>query len=207
MMVVSALTLSNAVADNQLWISAGISAHPTKHLELELEPQVRFDEDVSRFSSFLPEVSARYRIKRWLRVGAGYRLEYERDGAGELVVRHRVSTDVRLRKDIGDVRIDNRLMLMEQYRPDTGDDYRLIIRDRLGVSYRGVRPWIPYAEVEPFYKLGDLDELGYHKLRLTVGVSHDRKQHAFDLFVRAELHEDPQDPTFYILGLAYHYDL
>ncbi|MBA3503276.1 MAG: DUF2490 domain-containing protein [Myxococcota bacterium] len=198
---------SPAFADAQLWVEAGAGTNITKRVEVDLGPQVRFDQDMSRFAAFLPEVNIRYRAKRWLRVGGGYRLEYERDNNDELVVRHRVSVDVRLRTELGAARVDYRAMLMEQVRHDTGDPYRAVIRNRLDVSYRAFRPWIPYAGVESFHLLGDFDELTYHKLRLSLGVLRGGREHDLEMFLRAELHADDRDPTFYIVGLGYHYQL
>jgi len=197
----------DAHADAQLWVEGGVSVKPTKRIEIDLSPQVRFDENMSRFTAFLPELSARYRIERWLRVGAGYRLEYERDNDGVLVLRHRVAGDVRIRQEIGDVRFDNRLMLMEQFRPDTSDPYRAVIRNRVDVSYRGSPSWVPFLSAEPFFLLGDFDEFRYQKLRLTMGMDHLRKDQELEVFLRAELHAAANDPTFYILGLGYHYEL
>jgi len=197
----------HAYADAQLWGEAGVSTRPAKRIEVDVSPQVRFDQDMSRFSAFLPELSARYRIARWLRVGTGYRLEYERDGGGMLVLRHRVSADGRVRYELGDVRADYRLMIMEQIRPDTNDPYRAVLRNRVDVAYRAWKPWVPYVGAEHFLLLGDFDALADHKLRLTTGVVHGRGDHDVEMFVRAELHADPNDPTFYILGLGYHYEL
>ena len=194
-------------ADAQLWLEGGASLKAAKRVEVDVSPQVRFDQDVSRFSAFLPELTVHYRFERWLRAGAGYRLEYERDNDGVLVVRHRVSTDVRVRAALGNVRFDNRLMVMEQFRPDTKDPYRAVIRERLVVSYQGFEAWAPFMSAEPFFILGDLDQFSYQKLRLTAGVDRGLRDHEVEVFVRAELHADAMDPTFYILGLGYHYDL
>ena len=200
--------VADAHADAQLWVEGGVSVKPKKRIEIDQSPQIRFDENMSRFTAFLPELSVRYRIERWLRVGAGYRLEYERDNDGVFVIRHRVSGDVRVRTEVGDVRFDNRLMLMEQFRPDTRDPNRAIIRNRVDVSYRGSPTWIPFVSAEPFFLLGDFDEFNYQKLRLTMGMDHHHNNdQELEVFFRAELHADANDPTFYILGLGYHYEL
>ncbi|MFN0246286.1 MAG: DUF2490 domain-containing protein [Kofleriaceae bacterium] len=196
-----------ALADVQLWSEAGVSKRATKRLQVELSLQTRFDQDISRLQALLPEVGVRYRAIRWLRVGGGYRLEYERDNNGDLVVRHRVSAYARASYTVKRVRLDYRLMVVEQWRPSSNDQYRTVLRNRVDVSYRDLGPWTPGVSAEVFHALGDLDQADYDKLRLTAGVSLERKQHSIDVFYRAELHADPAEPTFHILGLGYHFDL
>jgi hypothetical protein len=207
-LVVAALASSSAAsADRQLWLEGGIGGRVTKQLELELTPELRFDQDVSRMDKFLADVGARYRVRRWLRFGGGYRLEYERDGMGDLVLRHRLAADVRVRYEREPLRVDVRSMVFEQIRPASGDSLRTGIRNRLVVGFRRWHPWVPEAAVEVFHALGDLDEFTYDKVRFSIGGLHDRGDHDFELLLRVELHADPAEPTYYILGLGYHYDV
>lgn len=196
-----------AYGDGQLWIEPGLGFEPAKRVEVDVSSEVRFDQDISRFAALLPEASVSYRIEKWLRVGGGYRFEYERDKDGVLVVRHRIAGDVRLRYEHEPIRVDYRLRLAEQIRPSSNDQLRTVLRNRVGVSYRAWKPWIPGAEVEVFHALGDLDQLDYDRFRLTVGVTHSRGAHDVQAFFRIEAHADPQEETALILGLEYHYQL
>lgn len=198
---------SVASADTQLWLQGRASIRPAKRVETDLSPQFRFDQGMSRFAAFLPELSVRYRVKRWLRVGSGYRFEYERNGDDMLITRHRFAADVRLRADLGDVRFEGRVMLVEQLRPDTRDPYRAVLRNRVDVSYRASRSWAPFAATEPFHLLGDFDEATYNKLRLTAGLVHHGKSQDLEMFVRAELQAEMVVPPSYIVGFGYHYEL
>lgn len=194
-----------AYADGQAWMETGVGLEPAKRFDVELGAQVRFDQDISRFAALLPEASVSYRVRKWLRVTSGYRFEYERDKDGALVVRHRVTGDVRLRWDERRIRIDYRLRLVEQLRPSSKDQLRTVLRNRIGVEYRASKPWIPAADIETFHALGDLDRLDHERLRLTAGVTHSRGDHDVQAFFRVDLYTDPQDATAYILGLGYHH--
>jgi hypothetical protein len=196
----------SARADHQLWLEAGFELQPTSRLELQLAPQIRLDQDVSRFLAFLPELSLRYRAATWLRVGGGYRFEYERNNDGELVVRHRVSADARLRLQLDPMRVDYRLMLVEQYRPSSNDQYRTLLRNRVELRLGAWQRWTPSIAGETFHALGDLDTVVYDRLRLTAGVAHDRGDHELTMFIRVELHADATDDTDYILGLGYSFE-
>lgn len=188
-------------------METGFELQPTRRIELQLEPQLRLDQDASRFLAFLPELTLRYRAATWLRVGGGYRFEYERNNDGELVVRHRVSADARMRLELDPVRVDHRLMLVEQYRPSSNDQYRALLRNRIELGLGAWQRWAPSLAAELFHALGDLDTVAYDRLRLTAGVAYDRGDHELTMFVRAELHADPTDDTDYILGLGYHFEL
>jgi hypothetical protein len=201
------LAANTAHAEGQVWVSAGVSAKPAKRVEVQVGPQLRFGDDTWQLVGVLPEASARYRIKKWLRVGGGYRYEYERVGRSELfVTTHRASLDARVRHDLGDLRVDYRLMLAEKYKPVT-ESFKTELRNRVDVAYRAWRPWIPYAGSELFVALGDFDKFAYDKLRLTAGVVYARADHDIELFVRTELHADAMEPTFYVLGFGYQYEL
>jgi hypothetical protein len=197
----------SARADSQLWMEAGFELEPRTRFELEIAPQIRFDQDLSRFLAFVPELTLRYRATTWLRVGGGYRFEYERDNDGELVVRHRVSADARVRLDLDPLRVDHRLMLVEQYRPSSNDQYRTVLRNRTELRLRAWQRWTPSIGAELFHALGDLDMVAYDRLRLTGGLAYDRGDHELSVFFRVELHTDPADDTDYILGLGYNFEL
>ena len=196
-----------AYADRQLWLQPGLGVQPAKRIAIDFTAQTRFDQDISRVAAFLPEASVTYRVKKWLRVASGYRFEYERNNKGELVVRHRIVGDVRLRWDKKPIRVDYRLRLVEQIRPSSKDQLRTVLRNRIGMEYRASKRWIPGADVEAFHALGDLDRLEHDRLRLTAGVTHSRRDHDVLAFFRVELYTDPQQATAYIVGLAYHYQL
>lgn len=208
-LIVVALAIQSATvwADSQVWLEAGVSLTPTKRVEINIVPSVRFDQDVSRFQSFLPELSVRYRVKKWLRVGSGYRFEYERNKDGDLVVRHRVTADARLRATPGPLRLDHRLMLVEQFRPASKDQYRTFVRNAITVSYRQARPWVPAVSAEVFHALGDLDQLAYDRLRLTAALAHVREKDAIEVFLRLQVHADPMAESLYIIGLGSSFEL
>lgn len=196
-----------ASAESQLWLESGIGASPARRVDVDATAQVRLDRDLTRFGALLPEVGARYRVERWLRVGGGGRLEYERNSAGELVLRGRASTDARVRVDVHRLRLAYRLMVVEQFRPSSGNQLRSVLRNRVDVAYRGSRALRPWGGIELFHVLDDLDRLQYDRTRITAGTAYDSDHEEVEVFVRVEVHADPAEPTYAILGLGYHYEL
>lgn len=187
-----------AHADVQLWTELGVKRELTPRITLSLDQHLRFDDDVSRVASIMPELGVHYHFTRWLRASAGYRLEYERDKAGDMVVRHRAFTNVRTRLKLGPFRVEHRLQLQDSIRPDSMDVHRPTIRLRFGVAYRRMRPWVPAVAFETFHRM---DDVHVNKVWLTAGGSRTGPREV-EAFFRLEL--SPDEPTISIVGLAFH---
>jgi len=197
-----------AHADVQQWTELGIGKDLTKRWSASFDQHLRFDEDLSRVESVMPEAGIGWRPKRWLRFSLGYRLQYQRDGSGDMALRHRLHTAVRARYALGDVRLEYRLQLQEQLRPGSKDPARHTLRDRAEVSYRRFKPWVPGASVELFHAIADGDAIRLDKLWLTLNAAHSRKSWSAEVFYRVEVPiADAMDPTLHILGVGVHYDL
>lgn len=198
-----------AEADTQLWTELALEHDLTRRWSLMFEQHVRFDADVSRVGSVMPEPSVSYRVEKWFRVGAGYRLEYERNNDDELVARHRAYVFTRLRKDLGDVRLDHRLQLQEQWRPDANRVNRHTVRNRGEVSYGGLGAFTPVASVETHHILGeDGNTIHLGKLWLTAGVDWERDRLGVGVFYRlVTAQHDPNDPTGHVVGLGVGYEI
>jgi hypothetical protein len=200
-MAVIALALAApraARADVELWTELGVRRDLGRRVQLRLDQQLRFDANVSRVGALIPEAGVSVRIARWLRAGAGYRLEYERDGAGDMVIRHRPFASARGRIALGPLRAEPRLQLQDDIRPDKMDVHRPEVRLRLAVSYRRARPWVPEVSAETFHRASDLR---IDKLWLTLGGARTGRRE-IEAFYRLELASG--EPVVSIVGLAFH---
>jgi hypothetical protein len=206
---VLAPSLARADSDAQLWLAAGASHDLTRRVAIELEQELRFDQDMSRVAAVLPELRAGVEVVSWLRLGGGYRFAYERDGSGDLVIRHRLDAEARPRVELGPVRLGYRLRFQEQLRGADGmDGFRHTLRNRVDARWRVARRLAPGASAEAFHSLGDGEAIRLHKLRFTFGTAIDLDTHEVELFYRLELpRDDPDDPTLHIVGLAYAFAL
>ncbi|MBK7197104.1 MAG: DUF2490 domain-containing protein [Myxococcales bacterium] len=198
---------AHAQSDSQLWLEGGV-AHDVGKVTLSFDQHLRFDDGMSRIGSIMPEPGISVRVKRWLRLGASYRLQYERNRDGVFETRHRLNGYGRARADLGKLRLEYRLQLQEQVRPDDNELYRHGLRNRATLSYRGKPPWTPSGELELHHDLDNGDAIHLDKIWLTVGVQRELGRYDVELYYRAEL---PQarttDPTLHILGLGFHAEL
>lgn len=201
------LTATAARADVELWNELGVKYDVSDDVAVTFDQHIRFDQDVSRLGSFMPELGAGYRPKKWIGFAIGYRLEYERDNDGNMRTHHRFFARIRPRYDVGKVRFDYRLQLQDTLRPDDPDDrWRQTVRNRLDVSYREYKPWFPSVSAETHNTIDQNFQLA--KIWLTAGVAYSKKKEEVEIYYRAELPQaDPMDPTVHIIGAAFHHDL
>lgn len=198
----------SARAEVQQWTEIGVSRSLTKRWQLSFDQHLRLDQDISRVDSVMPEWGVTYRLAKWLRAEVGYRLQYTRDGDGEMVLRHRFHGGVRARHDLGDVRLQYRLQYQEQLRPGANDQLRHSIRNRAEVGYRRFKHWAPGASFELFHAIGDGDAVHLDKVRIKAGLEYGKKDWSVELYYCAEAPvADEMDPTLHVVGLGAHYEL
>jgi hypothetical protein len=200
---------ARADSDVQQWSEIGVDYGIDKKTSVGAVAGIRFDQDVSRVAEILPEAGIAYKIKKWFRIGAGYRFEYSRDEDDEFVPRHRFDGFVRLHQDAGDVRFEARLKYTESIRPDKNDDFKHTVRPRALVAYRASKRWVPSISAEGFLAIDDNDEaVGLAKMRYTLAVAHDMKDQELEVYYRLEQPvADPMDPLVHIIGLGLYFDL
>ena len=193
-------------ADVQLWNEAGVRGQLAKRTTLTFDQHLRFDADVSRVQSVMPEAGLHYRFKKWLRAGIGYRLEYERDGF-ELVARHRGHLYGRARYKLGAFQLVYKLQYQESIRPDKNKVLKHVLRNRVELAYKATKRIEPAIGVEIFHRLGDETTARYERMWLTAGVNYGRKRWDADVFYRLEISGDPMTPAAHIIGLGFHSDM
>jgi hypothetical protein len=196
---------AHADRDLQLWLEASVS-RKLGRFTAGVEQGLRFGDDVSRLEAFLPAASLAYRPHKAIRLGVGYRFEYERNRRGEMVMRHRLHAEARPRLDLGPVRLTYRLRFQEQLR--YLDDVRHAVRNRLAAELKGRKPWTPAVSAETFHRLGGGEPVHLRKIRLVAGVGYQLGAQELMLFYAHERAQaDPRDPVLHILGLGFEREL
>lgn len=202
---------ARAQSDVQLWTSASLRYRPARRVRIELEQNLRFDENISRLSSAMPGISVSYDPVRALRLGVGYRFIWER-GDSSFGSAHRLHADARVRGDVGRVSFSYRLRFQEKLVGEDGDgdglETRHTLRNRVGLAVDTDSLVTPTLSAELYTRVGHGEGATLRKWRLTMGVDLDLDDHRVNLFYRVEASiEDEQDPTLHILGIGYRFDL
>ena len=207
-LLVVALVAAEAHAEGQLWTEVGVRRDLGDRVTVTFDQHLRFDDGPSRVGSVMPELGVAVRLASFLRLAAGYRFEYERDGDGDMVVRHRVHLAARSRLDVSWLRLEHRLQLQDSIRPSSRDVHRHQMRNRGELIVRRWRPFTGAVAAELFHALDDGDAIHLDKTWLTVTAGYGRGKNDLEVFYRIELpHADPDDPTLHIVGIGYHREL
>jgi hypothetical protein len=187
----------------QLWLEAGVAKELNKRFEVSFDQHLRFDQDISRAQSIMPEAGISMRVRKFLRLSLGYRLMYERNKLRQFEVRHRGFGDVRPRLKLGAIELNYRLRYQVEARP--ANDPRHTVRNRIAVELSRTAPWVPAISAESFHRLDD-GPVRLSKIRLTAGISYKFFNQEIELAYKVEVaQEDPTDPTPHVIGVGYHY--
>jgi len=201
------MTLATAArADVQLWTELGAERDVTPRVTLAFDQHLRFDADVSRVSAVMPEASVALRLVRWLRAETGYRFEYERDGDGDMVVRHRGDVSLRAVLRRGRLRGELEQRYEEELRPTSRHHvHQHVLRERARIGWQLGRHWLSEASLTVFEVLGRDGPLD--KVWLTAGVTRRRHGNETEAFYRLAQPYDRLEPPAHIFGIAFHTEL
>lgn len=202
-----------AASDSQLWLKAGLNYRATKKSDLMFRQRLRFTNDIADLEHISPELSWRYRVKKFLRVRAGYRLTAKQEIAGpnsHFDLWHRLFGDLYLRHRMKPVLLKYRFRFQEVFgRPRQSGEmkFKHTIRNRLGVEWKAGKGLSPFLSTELFVRINDNDGL-LHAWRITPGVGYRIKKNRFSLFYRFErMLNGAAVPSNNIIGVSYAYDL
>lgn len=196
-----------AMSEVQLWTSAGVRHRPSKKVRLTFTQHVRFDQDISRLESVMPELAASWAIERWLRLGGGYRFSMESNKKGELEPAHRLHVQSQFGGDLGPVELGYRLRFQEGLESDDELETRHTFRNRIGLDIDTDTLVTPGLSAELFTRMWDKEPVEQKKVRFSTGLEiRPHKAHEIELQYRYQLPlDDPDDPREHIVGFEYQY--
>lgn len=133
-------------------IAVGLDKKLAKGLHLELEEEVRFDNNFSSLGRLQTSLGLKYKVNNYLRVGIGYCFinPYDSDASAFKSSRHRLIADVTGGYGFGSWRLSLRERLQATYRTGSFNIYQnpqplLELKSRLKLAYKGLQRWEPYA--------------------------------------------------------------
>lgn len=97
--------------EQQVWVETGVKYNLTKKLGASLDLTQRFG--YSGLETIFPQVSFRYKLKKWVRPSIDYRLVYSRSNSGEYNASHRVNGNLQFSHTLQ--RFDVGLRIRYQY--------------------------------------------------------------------------------------------
>jgi hypothetical protein len=160
---------THAQQGTELWNFVGVSKGIGKKLEVGIQFQTRFVEDISYLRTYFADATVSYELFKNTEVTLGYRyLERRKNLEKEFKNRQRFYGEISYGKKIGKIKFSNRLRYQHQF---VDDAQELVfdssyLRNKIGAEYNNKSKFTPYASADFFY---NLDE-GFDQFRPKVGV-------------------------------------
>lgn len=198
--------------DLELWTSIEVEKRLNKKLRLTFEEQARFNENISGFFKFNSDIGISYRINKYVKIGANYRLEQKKQPENYYSTRHRFTSDLILRYEVARFLFSYRNRYQHKYvdlySSEDGSIPRTYNRSRIQAEYNiRKNPLTPYISYEFYFKLNNFEYNEIDTHRYTVGFEYSlNKRNDLDLYFRILKHVNVNRPvTSNIIGISYCY--
>ena len=150
---------NNITNDIEFWSGANVKYDLSKKFRIDLEEQLRLDNNITQFKTVFTQLGVRYRLHRYIRIGTAYRFIIRSNE-----IRHRISGDIifRYRKKKFPLRVNYRIRLQKTFQNNTSRNY---LRNKLRVGYNATRLVDPYIAGELYYRIYNMPN-EFQKYRL-----------------------------------------
>lgn len=175
---------SAAFSQNGLGLRAGLSLDKelVKDLELKVNAQLRFADNISYLQGYLGELGLGYKINKHFDLAGYYRYYDKRKNENkDWKVRHRYYGEVSYDQKLGSVKFENRLRYQHQFKDTAGEVAfdASYLRNKIEFNFQNKTELTPYLSADFFYQLGGG---GFDLIRTKTGVQYKFNKHnSFDL--------------------------
>jgi hypothetical protein len=199
------LCVKGAFAQDGVGLRSGVSLQKklTNKLTLNLNGQLRFNNDISYLQTYLFELGSEYKISKAFDAGIYYRfVNRKKNETKEFNQRHRFYADLGYGKKFGVIKFENRLRYQHQFKDNDGvtEFDASYIRDKIEVSYDSKSKFTPYLSNDFFFEIGST----INQLRPKIGVSYKiNKKNAIDLSVFKDIDLVGTEAYGPVIGVVY----
>ncbi len=175
----------------------------TEKVTLNLNGQIRFNNDISYLQTYLFELGGEYKISKSFDAAVYYRfVNRKKDETRDFNQRHRFYADLSYDKKFGVIKFQNRLRYQHQFKDNDGvtEFDASYIRNKIELSYDSKSKFTPYLSGDFFFQIGGtLDQL-----RPKVGISYKiNKKNEIDLSVFNDIDLVGTEAPGPVIGLIY----
>lgn len=220
LLLVIALITPNLVgqqSDFEVWLKAGIKYKVNDRWDLNLEEQIRFDDDANALKNYHTELGIKFEINKFLDLLLATRYITRNDNQGNrqgLEDHFRYQLGLGLKHELNQFELKHRLLY--QHRNEVGlsgsegDISRQYFRWRSGATYK-IKDWKYDPQFSAEYFLAtNKEEAGIdNSIRFTIGTERKyKKVGEFGIFYRYETSLDtPINEITHVLALKYTYSI
>jgi len=189
-----------AQTDLGLWSNLAVEKEISKKMDIQLEEELRFNNNVTRLNSLLTEASLSYKINKYYSLGASYRFTYYTENR----FGNRFTLSNQVKYTLKDFTLNYRLNLQTDF--STVDPVEYKIRNKFGVDYKFNKHWGIGLAGELFYSFY-YNRSMFDRYRLAFGVDHKINKHhkiSGSLMFQREFNvANPEADV--VLGIGYKY--
>ncbi len=192
-------------------MDVGVSRELGDRFELTVSPELRLDENLSRWSRLFADASLEYKYNKHISLSAAYRGGVGNDGV-HIDGRHRMQYGLGLKQKWNDwtFQYQSRVQFaLNAAWSDADVDFNTTWRNRITVKYGGLKKTDLAAAYETFNAVSAYQEMAFTNWRLTAQLTRkiNKKQSAsIGYLIQRDLTESPQHIDFVIL-LSYKVEL
>ncbi len=192
-------------------MDVGLSHELNNRIEISVSPEVRFDENISRWSRLFVDIGAEYKASKNISLQAAYRGGVGNDGV-QIDGRQRIQYGISFKEKWNDWTIQ--LFSRAQYSVtgglgDSDADFTTIWRNRASMKYGGLKKTDLSSSFELFNSISAYQNLALTNWRWTAQVSRKiTKKQAVSVgyLIQRDLTESPQEMD-YVFLLSYKVEL
>jgi long-subunit fatty acid transport protein len=188
--------------DFGLWSNIAVEKEISKKMEIQLEEELRFNQNVGRLNSLLTEAGFKYKINKYYSLGASYRFTYYTENR----FGNRFTLSNQVKYKIEDFTLNYRLNLQTDF--STKDPVEYKIRNKFGVDYKINKRWEIGVSGELFYSFY-YNRNRFDRYRLAYGVDYSfKKRHKLSASLMFQQEFNVANPeSDVILAFKYKYSL
>lgn len=197
--------------DAGLWMDVGLSRELGEHFELSVSPEIRLDENISRWSRLFGDVSLEYKYNKHLSLSAAYRGGAGNDGV-HIDGRHRMQYGLGVKQKWEDwtFQYQSRVQFaLNAAWSDADVDFNTTWRNRVTIKNNGLKKIDLSTSFESFNAISAYQDLVLTNWRWMSQVSrkiNKGQSAAVGYLIQRDLTESPQHLDFVIL-LSYKVEL
>jgi len=207
----SSARLWSQTKDAGLWIDAGFSRELGERFELSVSPEIRLDENLTRWSRLFADASLEYKYNKHFSLSAAYRGGLRNDGV-QVDGRHRMQYGLGLKQKWDDwtLHYQSRIQFaINAAWSDADVDFNTTWRNRVTVKYGGLKKTDLSTSYETFNAVSAYRELAWTNWRWTAQVARKiskRQSAALGYLIQRDMTDSPQHLDFVFL-LSYKVEL
>jgi hypothetical protein len=204
------LLFSAQFNDAGLWTGLNIERKLTKKLSVNLNPEMRFNENITELGTWFVDGGLSYRVSKNWKVFANYRFAQKRRLDDSYSIRHRYYFDLAYRIKIKKIVVGWRLRFQEQYNDWlTSDDGKIpsqALRNKIQLKYNADGKFQPFVSADVWYSMSYKIKQ-FDNFRLVGGLDYElNKYSSITLAYLWQREFNVKNPgTDYIVSLGYNY--